>query len=279
LSDLGNISSIADSIIVENNDVYILGHGDMNKNLYWKNGIITNLTNTFSTQTDIVVSINSMDVNNGDVYFSGVTQNTAVIPNTYDLVYWKNGIKILISSFSVDYVAYSTSIKAVNNNVYITGRKENGGVLTEGYYLNGVFFPSVNTVLWGCNLLNSDIFVFGSGGGNLGYYKNISTNTTTSFQAISPICHMSFDGGSVYCSDAQNIYKDGVLFYTMPTPTVSFSFYNMSGFEVSNNSIYAITNIGSLLNGLVSQNLLINDVPAMQNSADEIFTSLFIVEN
>ena len=90
LTDVGYTESRADTLIVRNNDIHVLGRGKVNsseKTLYWKNNVLTNLTNTFSTPTELAVVL-SMDVDsNNDVYFAGITQNISLTPNTYDLVY------------------------------------------------------------------------------------------------------------------------------------------------------------------------------------------------
>jgi hypothetical protein len=280
LTDIGYQNSIADTIIVENNDVHITGFGD-NKQLYWKNNVLTNLTDSFSTPTDVVNRVCSMDVENNDVYFAGIT--ASVNTPTYDLVYWKNGVKTIVSTFSVQFYFNHIGIKVVNNDIYLNAPSEINGVITNGYYINGVFYPQNNGNLWGCNAQNPDVYVFGFDGGN-GFYKNIITNTETTFQSISPITHMSFDNGNVYCSDALNVYRDGSLFYTIPSnSSLNLQYYNMSTFMVANNSVYAITDEGhydyTTSTYTTIKKLLIDDVVSMQNAYDEIYSCLFVVQN
>ncbi|MCF6131449.1 hypothetical protein [Flavobacterium wongokense] len=281
LSDNGAFDSSADTIIVANNNIHILGYGG-NKHLYWKNAVLTNLTDAFSTDTDIVERICSMDIVGNDVYIAGVTQNVAN-PSDYDLVYWKNGVKTVVTTTALDYTFFHLGIKVVNGDVYMNCFKEIAGVWTAGYFKNDVFFPEANALtLWGCNAVNSDIYVFGSGNGFPGYYKNISANAETYFQTVSIINRMDFDNGNVYCSDDISIYKNGVLFYTIPAnASPNLSYYRMTTFKVVDNSIYAITEEAHYQSNIYTfnQKLLIDDAVSIQNADDERFKSLFVVTN
>lgn len=278
LPDNGSFTSSADTILVNNNDIHILGYGG-NKHLYWKNAILTNLSDSFSTTTDIVERICSMDVSGNDVYFAGITASTTT--NNYDLVYWKNGVKTIVSSFSDQFYFYHIGIKVVGNDVYINAPNENAGNLSYGYYVNNTFFPVDTYNLWGCNAMNSNVYIYGSSAEN-GFYKNITSNQQITFQTNSPIIHMCFDNGNVYCSNSLSIFKNGVNFYTIPPASYPTPyFYNMKTFTVVNNSIYAITEMGYSENTtfILEQELLVDDVVIMQNENDEQFNSLFVVEN
>lgn len=278
LPDAGAFSSSADTIIVANNNVHITGY-DGNKHLYWKNNVLTNLTDSFSTATDVVSNICSMDVVNDDVYFAGIT--ASVNSNEYHLVYWKNGIKTVVSTFSGQFYFYHIGIKVVGNDVYINAPNENSGNFSYGYYVNGAFFSMDNVNIWGCNAINSDVYIYGGLAEN-GFYKNITTNDETTFHTDSPIIHLCFDNGNVYCSNSLSIFKNGVSFYTIPENTIQNPyFYNMNTFTVVNDSVYAITETAysEATNFILVQKLLIDDVVRMQNATDERFYSLFVVAN
>jgi hypothetical protein len=269
LTDIGYTESSADTLIVKNNDVHILGRGKVGgveKTLYWKNNVLTNLTDAFSNSTEIA-TICTMDVNdNDDVYFAGIIQNTDVTPNTYDLVYWENGIKYIVDSFTSE-PWHLIGIKENNGKIYVT---------TYGaYYVNGINYSS-NDFIFGVNATNTDVYVYGRTNSIAGgFYKstinNIQTNLTTvnSYGVILPIYSICFDNGDVYAINELNIYKNGNLLFTTP---INFGIENVS---VKNNSIYLL-NVQANVSGSSIQNVLKDNVLVMQSASDENFTSLFV---
>lgn len=266
LADVGFSSSSADSLIVRNNDIHILGTGYIGgnvKTLYWKNNVLTNLTDTFSTSTEIA-TICSMEVDNNDVYFAGIIQDISVIPNTYDLVYWRNGVKYIVDSFTTEPV-HLICIKVNNNTIYVT--------TNEAYYVNGINYPSTDFI-WGVNSSSTDVYLYGRSyvSSVLGspFYKSIGTNVQTNLPSIYvPIYKMCFDNGDVYAVNELNVYKNGVILYTTPNN------FGIESFDFKNNSLYLLN---SHANNSVNQSQIIlkDGVTLMQTTSDEIFTSLFI---
>lgn len=277
LTDIGYTESSADTLIIRNNDIHVLGRGKVSvneKTLYWKNNVLTNLTDTFSTPTELAVIL-SMDVDsNNDVYFAGITQNISVTPNTYDLVYWKNGIKHIVDSFATE-PYHLIGIKVINNNIYLTNARESGGTIISGYYLNNTYYASSDFV-WGVNASNSDVYVYGRINDTAGgFYKSTTTNVQTNLSSIPgyglilPIYSMCFDNGDVYAVNECFVYKNGNLYYTTPNNS------GIENFDVKNNSLYLLNTQGNT-SGNYTQAVLKDGVLLMQNSTDELFTSLFV---
>jgi len=276
LTDAGYTSSSADTLIVKNNDVHILGSGNNGngvlKTLYWKNNILTNLTDAFSTSTELA-EVLSMDVDsNNDVYFAGITQNTTT--NTYDLVYWKNGVKHIVDSFTSE-PYHIIGLKVINNNVYVTNSRLSGATVISGYYINSIYYAS-NDFVWGVNASISDVYVYGRTNAiNGGFYRSTTTNiqtnlsSITGYGAILPIYSMCFDNSDVYAANDIFVYKNGNILYTTS---------NNSGIEnigVGNNSLYLLNVQWNPL-GNYTQTVLKDGVLLMQSASNEKFTSLFV---
>lgn len=267
LTDVGFSSSSADTLIVKNNDIHVLGNGFIGgnvKTLYWKNNVLTNLTDTFSTSTEIA-TICSMEVdNNNDVYFAGISQNVSVTPNTYDLVYWKNGVKYIVDSFTTEPVNL-ICIKVNNSNIYLTSYG--------AYYVNGTSYSSTDFI-WGVNSSSTDVYLYGrsyvSSVWGSPFYKSITTNVQTNLPSnYVPIYKMCFDNGDVYAVNKLNVYKNGVILYTTPNNS------GIESFDFKNNSLYLLNSqANSTINP--SQIILKDGITLMQSTSDEIFTSLFV---
>jgi hypothetical protein len=238
--------------------------------------VLTNLTDTFSTSTEIA-TVCTMDIDsNNDVYFAGITQNTNVTPNTYDLVYWKNGTKHIVDSFATE-PYHLVGIKVINNNIYITNARESVGTIISGYYLNDTYYPFTNFI-WGVNASNSGVYVYGRTNVD-DFYKNITSNTqtnlATNLSLMVPIYEMCFDNGDVYAVNDLHVYKNGTIFYTVPLPTTSYNYSRIDNMDVKNNSMYLL-NEQEDLNNNVAQSILKDGALLMQNTTDEKFTSLFV---
>lgn len=278
LTDTGFASSSADTLIVRNNDVHILGIGNnsVEKTVYWKNNVLTNLTDAFSTPTEIA-TISTMDIDsNNDVYFAGITQNTNVTPNTYDLVYWKNGIKHIVDSFTSE-PYHLIGLKVINNNVYLTNTRESGGSIISGYYVNGTYYPSTNYI-WGVNANSAGVYVYGRTNVD-DFYQNITLNTQTNLvthlSLMIPTYEMCFDNGAIYAINDLYVYKNGIVFYTLPSPTATYTYSRIENAKFKNNSAYIMTEEGDLNNN-IHQKVHKNNVIIIQNNIDERFKSIYI---
>jgi hypothetical protein len=172
IDDSSFSNSSADTLLVVNNDVHILGNGynGTYESLYWKNNVLTNLTTNYTTSTDAVEYIGGMDVNvSNDLYIVGITKNLVSSPTTYDLVYWKNHVKYNVTTFT-SLPNHEVRIKVVNDDVYISSPKEISGNLVEGYFVNGSFTAVPDTYITGITMLNSDVYIYGRTNAYLSYY-------------------------------------------------------------------------------------------------------------
>lgn len=278
LDDGGFSNSSADTLLVVNNDVHILGNGynGTYEALYWKNNVLANLTTNYATTTDVVEYIGGMDVNAAnDLYIVGVTKNLVSNPTTYDLVYWKNHVKYSVTTFT-SFPNHEIRIKVVNDDVYISSPKEISGVLTEGYFVNGSFTAVPNTYITGITMLNSDLYIYGRTNAYLSYYKNCSTNSDTLITTNNQVFKMGYDNGLVYAVIDQNIIENGVITYTLPEPLTAYNYYRITCFDAKNSSKYMITTEDVTSTNYTDQKLYINNSMVLQNNSDEVFKCLFI---
>ena len=262
------LNSHADTIFVANNDVHVLGkrYADnwIPDYLYWKNNVLTNLNETFETPDQMVRSITGMDVVGNDVYFVGYTKNPYITAEIYDLAYWKNGEKTVIS-VGINNSTVISKIKVLNNSVYVMGPTSNCFDSCFGVYVNGVFQSvPVGVKLEDLATNGSEVYVYGTNTTtNSGYYKNITTGVETSSTSISSVENFQFDMGNLYYSSLFEIYKNATVIYGAPQNDILITF------KVLENNMYVIE-------GSNSQTLKINDVISMIATGDEQFTSLFV---
>lgn len=278
LDDGGFSNSSADTLMVVNNDIHVLGNGYnvTNETLYWKNNVLTNLTTSYTTSTDVVEYIGGMDVNTAnDLYIVGLTKNLVSMPTTYDLVYWKNHVKYNVTSFT-NLPNHDVRIKVINNDVYISCPKEISGIMTEGYFVNGSFIAVPNSYIGGITILNSDLYIYGRTNTYFSYYKNCSTNNDTSMSTSNQIFKMAFDNGAVYAVNDQNIFENGLINYTLPEPSTSYNYYRINCFEAKNSIKYMITTEDITSTNYTDQKFYINNSVVLQNNPDEVFKCLFI---
>ena len=275
LLDSGEITApTANKIIVTNNDVYVLGIGVGTTTtetfpMFWKNGVLTNLKTSLSTDGEEVMAITDFEVVGNDVYFVGYTKRRLITFEDYSLAYWKNGVKTVVRDYGA-YVQNYPKIKAVNNTVYIAA--SNIGALTlNGYYTNNVFTEIPFATLTGLAKNNNEVYAYGTANSG-GYYKNITTGTETSFPAVAAISSMFFENNNLYLTDVASIYKNGVL-HDAGQPQLG----GIMDFKILNNNTYKITQEG--IDSYISY-LTINGVEAAQLPDSEgTFLSLFVVQN
>lgn len=275
LLDSGGITApTANKIIVANNDVYVLGIGVGTTTtetfpMFWKNGVLTNLKTSLSTDGEEVMAITDFEVVGNDVYFVGYTKRRIITFEDYSLAYWKNGVKTVVRDYGA-YVQNYPKIKAVNNTVYIAA--SNTGALTlNGYYTNNVFTEIPFATLTGLAKNNNEVYAYGTANSG-GYYKNITTGTETSFPAVAAISSMFFENNNVYLTDVASIYKNGVL-HDAGQPQLG----GIMDFKILNNNTYKITQVG--IDSYISY-LIINGVEAAElPDSQGTFLSLFVVQN
>lgn len=120
----GNSSSLAHSVFVFKNDVYIAGSEDNGAKFiakYWKNGEEHLLANG--------TEVNSIVVDNGNVYVAGYER--ASDGSSHIAKYWKNGKEIILPSESKSAIANCIFVK--KNDVYVAGYDGSQAV----YWKNG----------------------------------------------------------------------------------------------------------------------------------------------
>lgn len=270
LLDDGGVSGVtATKIIVSNNDVYVFGTNQPTitqavLSFFWKNGELTQLNTSLSTDSDYALFISDMDVVGDDVYFVGYTNPSSVSIFQPSFVTWKNNVKTILSTNINSW--QNSYIKVKNNTVYVTSPTESG------FYANTTFYSKPDASLSGFTENNNEIYVFG-GELLVGFYYNITSNvqTNVSFPNDGNIYKMCFDNNNVYFSNNVDIYTNGTLSYSVPFVT-----NDIFDFIVKDNNLYLIEGHDVNNNPKV---LKINNVIAMTSGTDEDYTSLFIVQN
>lgn len=264
----------ADSVFVSNCDVHVFGtkyfDNFTEQDLYWKNNVLTNLTQTLSTPDQMVKKITGYDVVGDDVYVVGYTKNPLIAAEIYDLVYWKNGIKTVVAP--ANNPTYKSTIKVVNNSVYITGNTLNCFDVCNGIYVNGVFQPTtIGKVVYDFTIKNNEIYVYGTDFvQNSVFYKNLSTNLETNNPLIHRNIKLIFDNNDVYISNGSSIYKNNNIIYE----SSFFSFY--IDFTALNENVYILKREGDFGTTDV---LYINNINVLQTFIGEgKFNSIAVVQ-
>lgn len=271
LSDNNSSFSTADSILVKNNDVHVVGTAEISgvyEKFYWKNGVLTNLTQTFSTPDQIVRQITGWDIDGNDVYFVGYTKNPLIAAEIYDLVYWKNGIKTIVKQNTNNLV--DSKIKIFDNTIYISG-KEND---VNGYYVNNIFNATPNVNLKDFAINNNEIYTFGSY-----LLSNKILNLSTGSEIIigfsndANLINLCFENNHMFYSNGYEIYKNSLVIYDVQEE-IPGNF--IPDFKVQNNNVYTLENHGDFV---LNQIVTVNNTTIMTALADEFFNSLFIYQN
>lgn len=182
----------------KNADVYIAGSVKaQNGNYvaaYWKNGVITKLTDSLSD-----AFANNIAVNGTDVYVTGSVDNKGA-------TYWKNGSPVVLSPFGKTF-----AITAVGNDVYVAGQS-----IGLCYWKNGVATKIPGSIL--LNDLNSiavkgnDVYVVGSSiikGSVATYWKNGVPKRLVDSTLFSYAKGIIIQGNDVYISGYTSLSPDG----------------------------------------------------------------------
>ena len=263
-------------VIVANGNVYAFGYGALNNSittlsyLFWKNGVLTNLKTSFSTNSQIVSSIDDMEVIGNDVYFVGFMKPALLAVELYDLVYWKNGVKTIINSNLNG--SGATQIAVQNNDVYVT-LSPTFNISLSGYYKNNVFYGNPDLIFDGLAAINNQVVVYGTTGFNP-FYKNTVTNATTMVPFVNEnsITIMVFDNNNLYYSNQSQVIKNGVLFNQSQIPNV------ISDFKIVNDNLYKIES-DVYGNPNDKQTVVINNSIVLTTTSGEFFESIFVVQN
>ncbi len=250
----------ANKIIVSNGNVYVLGiarEPSLHSMLFWKNGILTNLSNTLVSTNEKLDSFDmDMEVAGNDVYFIGYVKNSV----NYQFNYWKNNVKTILSDGGYKLVN-GININVVANTIYITG--VNGSKL--GYYINTTFYEANPNS--GFVQKNSDVYYYyyiaGSFIANL---NNLNTNVSSTFPVNDYIKKMTFVNNNFYYLERNKLYKEGGIFLTN----------SVLDFSVVNNNVYKIIGV---IETNAPRSLQLNDTNIITSTTGERFNSLFIDQN
>jgi predicted nucleic-acid-binding Zn-ribbon protein len=244
-------------------------------NLFWKNGVLTNLTLSYSTNVQAVKNIGDMDVVGDDVYFCGITKIQDLTVEQYEIAYWKNGVKTIISSTS-NLNGPTTNIKVLNNDVYV--RMIKNGLY--GYYKNSIYNETPNapsSPRKGFAVNNNEIYTIYQTGNMQSTIYNITNNTFTPIGVNSNAFYTDLyfdDNNNIYYIDMslQGIYKNGIFYYGVNT-LIGHAIYD---FKIHNNNLYTLELGG---NFGTSNIVVLNGVNILVADSTEQFSSLFIVQN
>lgn len=294
LTNGDNINTI--QIIVENNNVYIIGVQINNTGngiqFFWKNNVRTDVKQYLNIPNNAQYNIERFTVSNGDIYFAGYVEN--LIPAStlekFELCFWKNGVKTVL--YKSRYASATRSIFVDGTDVYVSTHKvdnnQNGEI---GYFKNTTF-----------KVVTADFvhnFAKNSNGIHVLYHKNskyYSKNLNTNVDAIigdyiHPIAiwgkliahNATNDLYTIESSYGESYFKNN----SQIIPTYSTLPYIQDMFILDNN-VYMIKYNPNLdpnpnnpnstyngkvfINGVESQNIIsINGVG--------LFNSIFVIQN
>ncbi|MCU7615622.1 hypothetical protein NZ698_00310 [Chryseobacterium sp. PBS4-4] len=287
-TDLANGDNLnTRQIIVENNNVYITGiqinNTDNGIHFFWRNNVRTDVKQYLNIPNNAQYNIERFTVSNGDIYFAGYVENP--IPASplekYELCFWKNGVKTVLSKSQ--YVSTARSIFVDGSDVYVSTHKFDG----IGYFKNTTF--SMVTAYYMHNFAknNNGIHLLFHKD-NKYYSKNLNTNAETLIgDYINPIAiwgkiishNATNDLYTIESSYGDSYFKNG----SQISPAFSSLPYIQDLFVLDNN-IYMIKydpNINNpnstyngkvFINGIESQNIT-------NINGGGYFNSIFVVQN
>lgn len=280
----GFSNTTAKKIIVQNNNVYILGNDNSSFNadnnfLYWNNGVLTNLNSTFSEVDLDLDYITDMTVVGNDVYFLGYLKHN-VNPQAFDLVYWKNGVRtVVLQNCAGKYLG--SSIQIVNNNVYVLSSV---GINQTGVFINNNFNQINDNLKYGMTVNGNDVYVHGSINSTTGYNTNLSNGVETIFPY--GINDLTFDGSDIYTvvdynnqSFRRMIQKNNISYYLSPEGFET----HIVALNVQDGNVYTIVRELSSAADFGPNKLLINNLPELVleyiEGQNNFMNSLYVVEN
>jgi hypothetical protein len=151
LSTVTGFNSEAFSVAVSNTDIYAAGYQSAGNNqiaTFWKNGVVTALTNG---SNDAAAS--SVTVSGTDVYLAFYESNGL----KYIAKVWKNGVVTALTNGLND--AFPNEILIAGTDVYVAGTESNGTNTVAKFWKNGVGFSLTNATN---NAAANAVFIAGS---------------------------------------------------------------------------------------------------------------------
>ncbi|MBC7641434.1 MAG: hypothetical protein H7174_03710 [Flavobacterium sp.] len=166
---------LSTGIAVSGNAIYVSGFEALNSSgtnyainaKYWRNGVVTNLTNyTINNR----VYAHDIAIAGNDVFVAGSLD--------YRAVYWRNGVVTTLSGTSSN----SAAISLVGSDVYVFGDEQTAGTSNAVYWKNGISTnlsngSSFDGIVDGA-VVGSDVFAIGGSSVSWGgvstakYWKN-----------------------------------------------------------------------------------------------------------
>lgn len=271
LNDTGYINSQADTLVVANQKVYVLGTaslddgtGVVNHRLLWINGAMSDLNSAYAANTQDVVSIGALDVVGADLYVSGIVHDLSVTPDVYRLVYWKNGERTEVAELSAaDY--NNTAMAWKDSSGYFSVFHPS---LASGMYIETVFNPSVDTFDFGYFHSVNGLYVFGSKEGHP-YYQNIGSDVVTNTNLSGSFSKLSEFGGAVFGLNNTKLYRNATELYYSSTEHTG-----VQDFQWANNSLYTLEY--NLSGSTYTYFVLQNTQQIGQSNADETYKTIFV---
>jgi|GEM_PF-6332688 len=160
-TNLPSQASVTDMAVADNGDVYVVGKNTSDQAVYWKNGVIHELSTEDSGAAGVTVV-------GSDVYITGFYMNEESAPVP---VVWKNGTLTEIGEAG----AYPNNIAVNGNDVYVVGWLTNDTVVM---WKNGTMTPLTAEGftpyrLYDINAKNGDVYILSAdiGGATL-LFKN-----------------------------------------------------------------------------------------------------------
>lgn len=142
-------SIVSDMAVADNGDVYVVGKNLDDQAVYWKNGVIHELSTEDSGAAGVAIV-------GSDVYVSGYYMNEESAPVP---VVWKNGVLTEIGEPG----AYPENIAVSGSDVYVIGRLTNDSPVL---WKNGEMTPigvagHTPYNLYGLEIKNDDVYILG----------------------------------------------------------------------------------------------------------------------
>ncbi|WP_153399243.1 hypothetical protein [Chryseobacterium vaccae] len=269
LADGTNITP--SKIIVENNHVYVFEN-----NVFWKDNIKTDIRQYLAVPAALVLRIREFYVKDGDVYLLGYVEDpNPVNPSQrYQLCYWKNGAKTIVS-YDPGEMVYNNSnysMTIFQSVVYVSGHQKINGTVNFGYFKNGTFYPVATG--YQTNAISSNTSSIYLSGNN--FYKNLLTGTETH---LTPVPDAFNASSNKILIDNNDVYRMALKKYYKNANEVSVNwstFHGIADMKALNENIYMIRWLdGSNL----TYKVYINDVETQSIASGGSFSSIFVVQN
>ena len=277
LENDGFSNTYASGIFVTESNTYLLGSASVNQNenpeennpnLFWENGVVTNLNLEFNEPDFEVFRINDFYVYNDDVYFVGTLKNLSN-PSEFNLVYWKNGVKTVMLE-NIDGFC-SSYIRVLNDEVYVfySDNTING---VQGLIVNNTFNP-ISSVYGAAKMETNEneVYIYGQFPNSTnGYYYNFNTGIETTTPYF--VNELDFDQNDVYTlalysggSFLEEILKNNIAYYQANEDFI------IDSFEMYNGDLYLIER-----NFDGQQTLFANNIPLVTLDNADVLGNNFI---